>query len=68
MKTVFKQKEFENKALLIFLWLGIQFRLICHENGLETEEFENEALLMFLQLGIQFTLIRHENSLQTEGI
>ena len=68
MKTVFKQKEFENEALLIFLQLGIELTLIRHENGLQTEEFENEALLIFLQLGIQFTLIRHENGLQTEGI
>ena len=37
MKTVFKQKEFENEALLIFLWLGIQFTLIRHENSLQTE-------------------------------
>ena len=37
MKTVFKQKEFDNEALLIFLLLGIQFTLIRHENGLETE-------------------------------
>ena len=37
MKTVFKQKEFENEALLIFLQLGIQFTLIRHENGLQTE-------------------------------
>ena len=31
MKTVLKQKEFENEALLIFLLLGIQFTLIRHE-------------------------------------
>ena len=36
MKTVFKQKEFENEALLIFLQLGIQFTLIRYENGLQT--------------------------------
>ena len=29
-------EEFENVALLIFLWLGIQFTLIRHENGLQT--------------------------------
>ena len=37
MKTVFKQEEFENEVLLIFLWLGIQFTLIRHENDLQTE-------------------------------
>ena len=37
MKTVFKQEEFENEALLIFLLLGIQFTLIRHENGPQTE-------------------------------
>ena len=37
MKTVFKQKEFENKASLIFLGLGIQSTLIRHENSLQTE-------------------------------
>ena len=37
MKTVFKQEEFENETLLIFLQLGIQFTLIRHENGLQTE-------------------------------
>ena len=36
MKTVFKQEEFENETLLIFLQLGIQFTLIRHENGLQT--------------------------------
>ena len=36
MRTVFKQEEFENEALLIFLLLGIQFTLIRHENGLQT--------------------------------
>ena len=39
MKTVFKQEEFENEALmslLIFLRLGIQFTLIRHENSLQT--------------------------------
>ena len=36
MKTVFKQKEFENEPLLIFLGLGIQLTLIRHENGLQT--------------------------------
>ena len=37
MKTVFKQKEFKNEALLIFLQLGIQFTLIRDENSLQTE-------------------------------
>ena len=37
MKTVFKQKEFDNEALLIFLRLGIQFTLIRYENSLQTE-------------------------------
>ena len=37
MKTVFKQKQFENEALLIFLQLGIQFRLLRDENSLQTE-------------------------------
>ena len=37
MRTVFKQEEFENEASLIFLLLGIQFTLIRHENGLQTE-------------------------------
>ena len=68
MRTVFKQKEFENEALLIFLLLGIQFTLIRHETVFKQEEFDNKALLIFLWLGIQFTLIRHENGLQTEGI
>ena len=36
MKTVFKQEEYDNEALLIFFWLGIQFTLIRHENGLQT--------------------------------
>ena len=36
MRTVFKKKEFENEALLIFLWLGILFTLIRHENSLQT--------------------------------
>ena len=37
MRTVLKQKEVDNEALLIFLWLGIQFTLIRHENSLQTE-------------------------------
>ena len=68
MKTVFKQEEFKNEALLIFLGLGIQFTLIRQETVFKQKEFDNKALLIFLWLGIQFTLIRHENGLQTEGI